>query len=119
MTQSNLNQAGVEAAAKVLSREFGCSWDELNAVNQIAQAAIAAYLECVESWNDISEAPKDGTKILVSRIPSNGHSPINLVYFGRGAFNNHAWLKSHSKRLRYEPTHFQFLPQPPTTGDSR
>lgn len=64
-------------------------------------------------WQDISTAPKDGTKILVTYFPCTSHRiPYNLVWWGQVRNEAHGWKQANSKYCRYQPTHWQPLVPP-------
>ena len=72
----------------------------------------------MSEWELMHTAPKlprhvDGGRILVTRYPFKGRMPLDIVYWGRGAGRVSCWRKSRTKRLRYEPTHWRQLPEPP------
>ena len=75
-------------------------------------AVVIAERLRVLAWQDISTAPKDGTRIIVYRpkadpnyIPHVGADYWDKTYFGG------AWMKS---REDTQPTHWMPFPEPPT-----
>jgi len=68
-------------------------------------------------WEGMESAPKDKSRILVTRAPYTGFpAPINIVRWTKGRFDAEGWNISSHKRLRWEPTHWQLLPEPPKEG---
>jgi hypothetical protein len=78
----------------------------------------AGIVPNVARWRPISEAPKDGTRVLVIDA-AHGAVP-ELAWWGAPGWGQHpaCWL-TYSHRSDFEdvaaPTHFQPLPAPPTT----
>ncbi len=70
-------------------------------------------------WHPIETAPKD-EKVLVTRFPYTGrHAPINMAWFSTSELRKHCkpWVLSAARRkLRYHPTHWMPLPDPPEGG---
>ena len=69
-----------------------------------------------DRWQNIETAPKDQTRIIVTRIPATGKPPMNLVRWGQihtDGGHHLGWKVSYRKELRYLPTHWHSLPQPP------
>ena len=69
----------------------------------------------LQQWRPISEAPKDGTVVVVTHWPANGKPPLQAVRWCRGPQKSGArWRLSGNERtpLRYEPTHYT-IPAPP------
>lgn len=115
MTQSNLNQAGLEAAYATFFNAH-----PQRDIRGVIKAAISAYLECVgDGWQPIENAPRDGTRILSCR-PDFKDRPLiyAIVAYKDGEWHQQA-LMGGSLGVGYYPTHWQPLPNPPTTGDSR
>lgn len=70
----------------------------------------------MNNWKEIGDAPLDGSKILVTFYPvSKGEVPYNIVHWGSGNSNSPGWLIRSTRKLRYEPTHWMPLPNPPET----
>ena len=117
MAQSNLNQAGVEAARLAICEGLSVN-PVIYSYEYLAKAAIAAYLECVETWKDIEELPqkKGQTVYFNAQIPMRwcAYKPQALKQSSRlGRFQVYngwgGWVNTD-----IEPTHYL-----PTTGDSR
>ena len=70
------------------------------------------------TWRPISEAPRDGTKILVAwdhTTQYSGHIDImRWSYFG-GGFTEKYMAGPLVRELKNQPTHFMPLPPPPET----
>lgn len=66
-------------------------------------------------WLPIESAPKERDTILVTRFPATTRPPITHVRWSRGpSKGSPGWrIVGCGKRLRYEPTHWQPLPEPP------
>jgi len=64
-------------------------------------------------WQDIESAPKDRSRILVTRYPFDGRCPLNIVRWCKGHYDSEGWNITRLKRLRWEPTHWRPLPEPP------
>jgi len=80
-------------------------------------AAKAAIAEC-DRWLPIDQAKKDGTAVLVTRLPATTTPPVSAVRWCRGpAKSSFRWrVKDHERTpLRYKPTHFQHI-TPPEAG---
>jgi len=68
-----------------------------------------------QGWKPIESAPKDGTRVLVTRWPRTGHTDptkIAWCYADSPAFKE--WRIRLNKGLRYDPTHWRPLPAPPS-----
>lgn len=68
---------------------------------QLARDAVAE----VPEWQDISAAPKDGTRVLVYTY---AHDTIDMAFFDGARWN--------TETLFIAPTHWMPLPQPPKKG---
>ena len=62
-------------------------------------------------WRPISEAPRDGTRIIVYRPNAYKISHGYIDEIGEDYFKGKHWMKSNFVN---QPTHFMPLPQPPT-----
>jgi hypothetical protein len=66
-------------------------------------------------WQLIESAPKDGTPILVTRVPYDGKRPRHIAMWKSGrAISVKTWWVDGGRRLRYSPTHWMHLPELPT-----
>jgi hypothetical protein len=65
-----------------------------------------------EGWQPISTAPRDGTRIIVTRTAPTGRNPAKIVWGAEGAPQGWRWRQQ--KVIRFEPTHWRPLPAPPT-----
>jgi hypothetical protein len=63
-------------------------------------------------WLPISQAPKDGTVVLLfGRGPAWDHYETSVMV---GQWHNNQWLITHSEAPEHVfPTHFMYLPEPP------
>lgn len=71
----------------------------------------------MSEWKTIDSAPKDGTPIMVSFVPSTTKPPRNAVRWCRGpAKSSFRWriLGAERHPLRYKPNIWTFLPSPPS-----
>lgn len=128
----NLNEKGLEAAAEAIIDNSHIILDSSDAEN-FASLAIAAYLECVEKWKLFDTHPKDGSYFLITDGEGcctarwiadiqKEHKYIKTVKAGdiyKTVEVDHGYLEYDSCACLEWPTHWQPLPQPPTTGDSR
>ena len=76
-----------------------------------AEAGLTAQLTEMQSeqgWQDISTAPKDGTRILVS----NDCCPVTIAKCFGGELGSGRWLDDEGNEI--EPTHWRPLPAPPS-----
>lgn len=66
------------------------------------------------NWQPIETAPKDGTRILVTRFPATSKPPINIAWWSEKRLRRgcYPWRIT-CKSLPYDPTHWMPLPQPP------
>ena len=74
------------------------------------KARIASF-EAEHKWRPISEAPKDGTPILLARPDL--ISPVTVGYWSMGACD---WFCPLWNFPEVKPTHFQPLPKGPKEG---
>ena len=79
--------------------------------------AIAHAIACLREreWQPIETAPKDGTRIIVTRrkYPAEFFAPIRIVRWA----NRNGWRYTRYKTLPFKPDFWQPLPQPPREGD--
>lgn len=105
-----------EAIDLMRKHVYGDDWITTSTVEKSLETIIRAALSA-QQWQDISTAPRDGTHILVTRVPATTRPPINKVRWGKGKLGVARWIISSRLGLQYEPTHWMPLPQPPTNGD--
>lgn len=69
----------------------------------------------MSEWKSIDSAPRD-TKVLVTHVPAKGKPPIIIAVFDSGELRKHCrpWQIRHKVKLRWKPTHWHPLPEPPT-----
>ena len=63
-------------------------------------------------WKTIETAPKDGEHILVTRFPATTKSPMKIAWWGK-LKSKKVWKIGNKTELRWSPTHWMPLPQPP------
>lgn len=82
-------------------------------VDEALDHAIACLRE--REWQPIETAPKDGTRIIVTRrkYPAEFFAPIRIVRWA----NRNGWRYTRYKTLPFKPDFWQPLPQPPREGD--
>lgn len=79
-----------------------------------AYLELKAENERLKEWKPISEAPKDGTNILVVWL-SEFHCPI-VAHWNNGKWSDHkiGWKQTFNDLEKHtEPTHWKPLPTPP------
>ena len=64
-----------------------------------------------ERWQPIETAPKDGSRLLVTRAPFTGKAPYKIVWWSSSTPKGWRWRLS--KLVRFNPTHWMPLPEPP------
>lgn len=78
---------------------------------------LSAHGHLTQSWRPIAEAPRDGTRILVTRVPYDGDpAPMRITWHGtfvEEGRKKKGWKFGNKYQLRWEPTHFMPLPPPP------
>jgi hypothetical protein len=77
-------------------------------VNDCIRAALAAA--DAAAWRPISEAPKDGTSILVYRVNTKLDAAIQPISTDWWSTHHKQWMKSNAYS---QPTHWMPLPAPP------
>lgn len=77
------------------------------------------------NWNsDMSAAPRDGSRLLMTRYPFNGNRiPLKIAWWGTwelkaasGTHRGKGWIIGSRKRLRWEPTHWAHIEPPAPDG---
>lgn len=110
--------AEVERIMELVDR-YAFDYDDATANGRAIQARAAiraALLAVVSQWLPISEAPRDGTLIIV---PGNDKFRVPIIWWGNLHFSNGCgWVDSsgtdiHADRM---PTLWQPLPTPPAPG---
>lgn len=83
----------------------------VSAVDHMSEmlSAIHAPALMEDGWRDISNAPYDGTLI---RVRDRGWSPCHAQYIGTRFVDGH-W--KFTEYTSFTPTHWQPLPEPPST----
>lgn len=84
------------------------SLDELNIIHTALSAQQAG-------WREMSDAPKDGTEILVAIPKEDKHENGYLV--GHAMFMAGVWMEPYNHTEVYEPFKWQPLPLAPEVGD--
>jgi hypothetical protein len=72
------------------------------------------------AWRPISEAPRDGAEVLVTRHPTTTNPPIDVARWSERA-EKEGWVpwRRKSWALGYDPTHWMPLPPPPSAGEEK
>lgn len=102
--------------------KFVCFWCAQNKIAEREAEAATAAPEQAAQWRPIQSAPKDGRAILVGRERNSPQSVRWMISVDKqspggwwfvGGYDGH--------RLRWEPSHWMPLPQPPIAaiGDDR
>lgn len=109
-----ITDAQIEAAAKSDATFDGRPWESMGRLDRERYLARSrAALEAAEraAWRPFSEAPENGTGILVFR-PDTGEF---IAYFV-----DDGWFSTNGEDLTGDlPTHFRPLPQPPGEEETR
>ena len=81
-----------------------------------AALADLARMKEEAGWRPIAEAPRDGTRVLVTYSPATGKPPICIAWSYQNSPNFSGWRRGRNKHLRFVPTHWRPLPTlPPLT----
>lgn len=113
MTDIILDEKALEAAARALKQVLDAP-SKGNPYVELAEAAIKAYKanEVDDGWMDISEAPKDGTEILVFAPEQPKGKEVTVVFW-----KNERWCFCSVNGVDFylddKVTHWQPLPNPP------
>lgn len=107
MTDTTIIREALEASYETMWAYDG---DGSSAARLKIGAALAALGRLESPWRPISEAPRDGTRIL-----SWDGKAQNIAFWGRSnPINRAAWIGGHCRIDHIDqPTHFMPLPQPP------
>jgi hypothetical protein len=71
--------------------------------------------DVMSRWLDIESAPEGGIACLLWPYYANYNTPPEVT-LGFHDSEQDAWVSEHNPRSPFEPTHWQPLPEPPTTA---